>query len=314
MATQQMSQTEHLRGIVGHLKRAVGHLRLYESGQVLAPGFFGIVRQGSVPDLSLLLLYAVAYASHVLSIYSYNDLSDYHSDADNPRKADHQTKSTRWLQIQTLLLLVVFAATAPLLPLCVASLFVGNQILCMAYSHPRIRLKGRILGSEFAHFVAGMSYFISGVLLTGGDAYDHLLGGIVFGLLYLSGGTFNEVMDCEADRNASLRHLVVVIGKRSALWLVIGTHYACFVLLALYEPTVVVIGSCAAAAMFYTTTLSSALTLKAELLLQFRGRYRILFAGLLLILVLTEIVATDKEILAPTATEAASVTMKQTRQ
>jgi 4-hydroxybenzoate polyprenyltransferase len=263
--------------------RLLDHLRLYESAQILVPGLIGVLSQPSLPDPGLLLLYGFAYGSHVLSVYSFNDLSDYESDALNPRKAGLGTRSVRWLWIQTVVLTAIFLASVVFMPGPVRLVFLGTQILCMAYSHPRVRLKRRLLGSELAHFTAGFSYFATGVLVAGGDLRGHWLGGIVFGLLYLSGGIFNEIMDYDADREAELRHLVVLAGRRRALGLVFAIHYAALALLPVYEPSVPVMVSCLASALVYRGMIRNLRAQVEEpgLLLRFRRRYRLLFAALL---------------------------------
>jgi 4-hydroxybenzoate polyprenyltransferase len=265
------------------LRAALAHLRLYESTQVLVPGFFGILVGPVSPHWTLLALYGTAYWSHVLSVYSYNDVCDYQSDTANPRKAGSRARSAAWLRAQTLVLTTVFVACASFLPLRVALVFVVVQVICMAYSHPRICLKARPLGSEAAHFVAGLGYFASGVLIAGGDPTRHALGGVLFGLVYLSGGVFNEIMDWEADRRVNLRHLVVGIGRARALRLLLASHLTCFILLALYErSTPVTVASGVAASLLAASAQRLAHHLDdAGRLLQFRRRYRLIFGALL---------------------------------
>ena len=277
----------------GFLRRTREHLRLYESAQILLPGLLGILGQRSLPAAGVLVLYGAAYASHVLSVYSFNDYCDYETDADNPRKAGPSARSPTWLRNQTLALTGVFLATVAFMPVGVRLLFVLDQVICMAYSHPRLRLKRRLLGSEFAHFVAGSSYFLTGVLVAGGDARSQWLGAVVFGLLYLSGGTFNEVMDHDADRKAHLRHLVVRAGPRRALALVVAVHYAAFALLAAYVPVPWMLAGGAVAVALYTV---AALRVTRALhdpagLLRFRSLYRLIFAALLGTLALSHVVA-----------------------
>ena len=274
------------------IRRAIAHLRLYESVQILFPGAFGILIQQTFPDLRVLLLYGVTYASHVLSVYSYNDYCDHEIDSANPRKIRHDSKSDRWLRNQTLVLTGIFIAGAAFLPIGVSLLLAVNQITCMAYSDPSIRLKGRLLGSELAHFVAGYSYFTTGVLVAGGSPRDHLLGGILFGLLYLTGGTFNEIMDCHADREADLRHLVVLAGRRRVLRAVLVIHYCGFVLLAMYEPTLLM-GVCCGIAVLLYATVSRRLVHDVDnspRLLRFRRNYRLIFATLLVILSVSRVI------------------------
>jgi len=269
--------------------RLLEHLRLYESAQILVPGLIGILSQGSLPPPVTLLLYGVAYGSHVLSVYSLNDLCDYDSDALNPRKAGLGARSVRWLWAQTAGLTTIFLASVVFLPSRVRLLLLGSQVICMAYSHPLVRLKRRPLGSELAHFTVGFSYFASGVLVAGGHLRHQWLGAVPFGLLYLSGGTFNEILDYDADRKAELRHLVVLAGRRRALGLVFAVHYAAFALLALYQPSTPAVAACAAAALLYTVMIRN---LRAgvddpALLLRFRRRYRLLFAVLLVLIALS---------------------------
>jgi 4-hydroxybenzoate polyprenyltransferase len=275
------------------LQKTRRHLRLYECIQILIPGLVGILSQRSLPALGLLVLYGMTYASHVLSVYSFNDLCDYESDSDNPRKTGARAKSVTWLRNQTVGLTAVFFATVGFMPSGVRLLFVLSQAICMAYSHPRVRLKRRLLGSELAHFVAGSSYFWSGTLVAGGEARAHALGAVLFGLLYLSGGTFNEVMDRDADAKAHLRHLVVRIGKRRSLALVVLVHYAAFVLLGLYGRSPLLWALTAAAVAVYSV-LAWRVTRAADdpaALLRFRSGYRLIFAGLLATLSLSHVVA-----------------------
>ena len=269
------------------------HLRLFESAQILVPGGIGILAARAVPPPALLLLYGVTYASHVLSVYSFNDYCDHESDAANPRKGGTSRRSVTWLRNQTVALAAVFLAGVAFMPMAVRLLFVVNQLTCMAYSHPRLRLKRRLLGSEFAHFLAGASYFMTGVLVAGGEAATHVLGAVLFGLLYLSGGTFNEVMDCEADRRANLRHLVVRAGQRRSLFLVFAIHYAALGLLALYAPTPLVLAACAAGAVLYTVLAWRVARAGGDpgSLLRFRGAYRLLFAVLLVAMSLQQLLA-----------------------
>ncbi len=268
------------------LRRALRHLRLYESGQILVPGFFGILSQGALPDFFSLVLYFIAYGTHLLSIYSYNDFCDLDADALNPRKALDSDKSPRWLRNQTLALTGIFLASASLLPRAVGSLLLANQVLCMAYSAPRPRLKQRLLGSEFAHFFAGFTYFTTGVLMAGGSPRSHWIGALLFGALYLSGGTFNEILDREADRAAGMRHLAVRIGGPRALRLVVAVHGLAFAMILAYRPSPPMTAATLAAAVVYGAAASRALRtpLAPEGLLSFRRRYRLVFAILLLIL------------------------------
>ena len=273
--------------------KALEHLRLYESGQVLVPGAVGVLSQPGLPALHLLLLYSVAYASHVLSVYSFNDLCDYDTDSLNPRKSVAGPRRLPRLRNQTLVLTAVFLASVLFLPSRVRILLLGSQVVCMAYSHPTIRLKRRLLGSELAHFTAGFSYFAAGVLVAGGDLRRHWPGGVVFGLLYLSGGTFNEIMDWDADRKASLRHLVVRAGRTRALGLVVAIHYGALALLAAYQPSVAMWAACAAAAAVYTGLVAGLPRALDDpgLLLRFRRRYRLLFAILIVTLALSRAIA-----------------------
>jgi 4-hydroxybenzoate polyprenyltransferase len=273
------------------LQRVGEHLRLFESAQILVPGAVGLLSGPSVPAPGVLFLYGIAYFSHVLSVYSFNDYCDHESDGANPRKAGVSARSTVWLRNQTVALTAVFVATVAALPRMVALLFVLNQAVCMAYSHPVIRLKRRLFGSEFAHFLAGSSYFMTGVLLAGGQARGHLLGAVLFGLLYLSGGTFNEVMDCEADRRANLRHLAVRAGARRSLFVVFAVHACALVLLAAHAPAPPVLAACTAGAVAYAVLAYrvAASAGDGRALLRFRSRYRLLFATLLVVLVLEEL-------------------------
>ena len=74
---------------------------------------------------------------------------------------------------------------------------------------------------------------------------------MIFGLLYVTGGTFNEVMDCDADRDAELRHLVVVVGKQRVLRGLIAIHYLCLAMLAVYAGSPAMWVACGLGALWY---------------------------------------------------------------
>ena len=269
------------------LRTAFHHLRLYESGQILVPGLFGMLTQGALPaSPSRVLLYLLAYGAHLLSVYSYNDYCDLDTDALNPRKAGEGGKSSSWLKNQTLGLTAIFLVSASFLPPRVGLLLLANQVLCMAYSAPRLRLKRRLLGSEVAHFFAGFTYFTTGVLVAGERAQSHWIGALLFGVLYLSGGTFNEIMDREADEAAGMRHLAVRIGGRRALLMVVALHGLALALVLAYEPSPLMLVATLAAAVVYADAVRRVLEdpFAGERLLAFRRRYRLVFAILLLIL------------------------------
>ena len=266
--------------------RWTAHLRVYESAQILVPGIVGMLAAGTLPSWPRALLYLVTYAAHVLSVYSYNDYCDHESDSDNPRKSVEPPTSRRRLASQTVLLLTLFLIGAAVLRSRAGVLLLVAQLVCMAYSHPRIRLKGRLLGGELAHFVAGALYFASGVSMVDVALKPHALGALTFGLLYVSGGTVNEILDFEPDRRARLSHLVVRIGRRRGLQLVQLLHYVCMLLLALHWPTTPMIVAILVAAASYaaaTRGLSGRAGSERELL-RFRRHYRVIFAALLLVL------------------------------
>jgi 4-hydroxybenzoate polyprenyltransferase len=271
-------------------RRLLGHLRIYESSQILVAGLFGIAAAGSLPPLPVVALYVLAHATHLLSVYSYNDYCDLEADSHNPRKASAPPKSARWLRNQTLALTAVFLASASLLPLPVGLLLLANQIVCMAYSDPRFRLKAKPFGSEAAHFFAGFTYVLTGALVAGGRAGQHWREALLFGLLYLSGGTFNEILDRAADEAAGIRHLVVRIGSRRALRLVFAIHAAAFAMVVATDPSPFVLTAVAAGILVYgTAALPAARDLSGLRLLGFRRRYRMVFALLLVVLVASRV-------------------------
>jgi 4-hydroxybenzoate polyprenyltransferase len=268
------------------LRNALRHLRLYESGQILVPGLFGVLTQRGSSASSPLVLYFVAYGTHLLSVYSYNDYCDLDTDALNPRKAPEGGKSPQWFRNQTLALTGIFLVSASLLPRWVGLLLLANQALCMAYSAPGVRLKGRLLGSELAHFFAGFTYLTTGVLVAGGSMQSHWMAALLFGALYLSGGTFNEIMDRESDEAAGMRHLAVRMGGRRALLLVVSVHGLAFALLVAYQPSAGMAVVTLVAVAVYVAAVRRVLRepFSPERLLEFRRRYRLVFAILLLVL------------------------------
>jgi 4-hydroxybenzoate polyprenyltransferase len=265
------------------LRRRLDHLRLYEATQMLLPGAFGLLAQPDLPAIGVVAAFAIAYWCHVLAVYSYNDECDHTADLANPRKRAHADRSLERLRRQTALLTAFFAAGALCIPPAAAAALLAAHLVCVAYSNPRLRLKRRLLGSECAHLFAGAAYFAAGVLVAGGDPIRHAGGAVLFGLLYLSGGVFNEIMDCEADRAARQHHLVTVIGRRPALGLVIVVQQACVAMLVAQDARPALLVACIGAEIAYAHALHR---LRAEGsgtdgLLAFRGRYRAIFAALL---------------------------------
>jgi len=210
-------------------------LRLFECLQLLAPGLAGLVCGSSIAALRdpLAIVYLAALFLHLLFTYTYNDYAERDRDLANVRKrAAAQSNRTvlGWVSLGT------FAgclAAMVFLPLRLQILFALFQAAGILYSHPRTLWKGRFPLSEALHLFTGAGYFLSGFWLldlrTGPAAF---WGGLAFAAIYTSGSCLGQIRDRDADRQAGLRTLAVVAGRRTTLGLALSLQVIALMALA----------------------------------------------------------------------------------
>lgn len=124
----------------------------------------------------------------------------------NPRKKVHlywQTSNGKKILLSTLL----FGIISPFFFNWSSALFLlFSFFICIFYSYPSLRFKESPLISLLCHFLFGSFYFLSGYCL-GVPESQMLIFNIpkifplYFGLLFLSGGIFGQIIDLPFDKN-----------------------------------------------------------------------------------------------------------------
>lgn len=187
---------------------------------------------GHVVDARMILLLAAAFAQQTF-FYGYNDCCDFKRDLANPRKPPRSRRGYSILKAATAGTFLISSALVAMLdrPLSIFGLII--QVLGIAYSAPVILLRCRIPLAQCIHFLVGSSYFIGGLMASGARASDsdYLLAAF-FGLIYMSGGLNNEVIDLACDREAGIQSLGMLLGARRALRLVIAIQIVAILALA----------------------------------------------------------------------------------
>ena len=266
------------------------YFRLYESLQAAVPAFAGFLK--SQPTIYSLngsaATFFLAAACQQLFLYMYNDFCDFERDRRNPRKealAPRRKKTTASL---TAALFIVSSLLISLMPGWTAALAWGVQVLGIAYSHPRVSLRTRVPLAQIIHFAVGAGLFAIGRLEGGGNwNRADLFAAAYFGLIYMSGGLNNEVLDRESDRVSGLNSLALALGPGSALRLVVLSQVLAILALAgawgdRWGPMLTLSGVSAYILSLRRWIFPGASPAPLE---GFRARYRALFAVLTIVLI-----------------------------
>ncbi len=198
--------------------KLIKHLRVYDSLQGLAPLVIGLFLGFSGEKIGFLRVFCfiiIAFCQQ-LFIYLFNDWTDIQCDLLNPRKKDVLKFEENKLLIPFLYLFGFLSFLGPLFIPWKACIFLYAGFLAgVLHSIPLIRFKDKIWGSIFTHLMGGICYTFTGFFLFD-DIYLNALvifSSIYFGLIFLSGGIFNELMDFEFDSIFKAQSLVSVFGK-----------------------------------------------------------------------------------------------------
>lgn len=172
-----------------------------------------------------------------LLMYGINDVFDYESDLQNPRKGGVEgaklAKPLHRFVLQAAMisnipfLIYLFAISSWHAAIVLAAVV----FLVVAYSAPRLRFKEvPFLDSltSSAHFVGPLLYAL---VLTGWDAgyWPYVLAFFLWGM---ASHAFGAVQDVVADRAAGIGSVATVIGARNTVWLSALLYVACAALLA----------------------------------------------------------------------------------
>ena len=154
-------------------------------------------------------------------IYGINDIFDYDTDRNNPKKIAYETLVTPdkqkslwwWIALTNIPFLFFIPHTAPLL------ISFGVFLLCAVfYSALPIRAKRLpILDSLFSagHYIATGVF---GYYLTGGVSFPTL--GIIAGMLWaIAMHAYSAVPDISSDKQAQLRTIAILMGARKTILL-----------------------------------------------------------------------------------------------
>ncbi len=159
-----------------------------------------------------------------LMMYGINDVFDYESDIQNPRKGGiegmreqrkfHPTiiRATWYVNLPLGIYLLLAGNVAS------ALLLLGVVALALAYSVPKLRFKERpgldSLTSSL-HFVGPMLFGFS--LISWPDAWLQYT--VAFGLWGIASHAFGAIQDILPDRKAHIHSIATYIGARATLWL-----------------------------------------------------------------------------------------------
>lgn len=261
------------------------YFRVYESLQAATPALAGFLKSGLNPTplgwSEAIFLFAVS--SQQLFLYAYNDDCDFERDRLNPRKRSSAVRSRGTMKTLTAALFLLSSVLISLLPARAAALAWGTQALGIAYSHPRISLRTRIPSAQIVHFAVGAAYFSIGRMAAGGSwGRGDIAASAYFGLLYMSGGLNNEILDLESDRGSGMKSLALALGPAHALrWAAAAQILAILILAAAWGgrggPIASALGLIAYGASIRRCIVPVFSAANAE---GFRTRYRLLFGAM----------------------------------
>jgi 4-hydroxybenzoate polyprenyltransferase len=211
--------------------KLIKQLRIYDSLQGLAPLVLGLIL-GLLGDkivfLKIIYFILIAFCQQ-LFIYLFNDWTDVQRDLSNPRKKDVSKFSTNKVLIPLLYFLGFTSVLGTFwIPLNSNIFLLFGFFSGVFHSFPVIRFKDKIFGPIFSHLTFGISYTLAGFFFL--SEFNQLnfiviFSAIYFGLIFLSGGIFNELIDFEFDRLFKPRSLISVFGKEFVFKLIIFLQF-----------------------------------------------------------------------------------------
>lgn len=177
-------------------------------------------------------------------IYGINDIFDYDTDKDNPKKGTYEALVTPgkrrslwwWIAVTNIPFLFFVPHSTPLLVAFVVFLFCA-----IFYSALPIRAKRLpVLDSLFSagHYIATGVF---GYYLAGGTIFPSL--GILAGMIWaIAMHAYSAVPDITADKNAGLRTIAILIGARNTIGLCWTLYIIAAVVMAPLIPVPALVG------------------------------------------------------------------------
>jgi 4-hydroxybenzoate polyprenyltransferase len=198
------------------------HFWLYELGTF----FIGVVIAASTSDAFLapwVLIYAVYFLFPAnLLIYGINDIYDYETDIQNPKKIQYESVLPKKLHAKVLQ--AILYTNTPFILLAVflpqpATVALLLFVLCATfYSAPPLRAKARpgydsLLSA--GHYIAtgAFGYYIAG---GSGAVWLPVVAGMAWAMAMHA---YSAVPDIKADKAAKLATIATVLGKTVTIWL-----------------------------------------------------------------------------------------------
>lgn len=271
-------------------------IRVGESVMLQAFPVLGLLYAGSEPlradpVAAVLLIFglAVLYAH----IFALNDWANIEEDLRDPRKAD-RTFRRRGVSdgaMRTLVILLGLGALLAFLFLPARTWPYGLWFLAagVLYSHPLFAMKRVPLASSAIHLVSGTAHFLIGVSLYRLADRNALLVGLWCGLILAAGHLVQEVEDHAGDRGSEVRTHAVRFGQGPTFLAAFAAFTGSFVYLAALASAAVLPLRVAWLALLYPPLAylfwrTWRRGLDPEEVFVLRVGYRLLFAGMILIL------------------------------
>lgn len=245
------------------------------------------------------ILFLLATALILFHAYTFNDWANYKFDLSDENKKG-QALPSRLISLNETLALSIFTLLLgigiyllPFFPRVTLGICLLILLLWILYSNQLTLLKSVPVVSTILHLVAGTLFFLLGWSLVRRPAWDSILAGIFFGLLYASGHLSHETIDYEGDKTAGLKTNAVVFGRATTFWgsfigITASTVYICVLaaLKVVYAPAAawVMIAAYALYVIFFVACRREGFGHAS--LDRFRSRYRKLYslAGLIVCL------------------------------
>jgi len=272
------------------------YLRLYECLQLMMFGAVGLI---SHYPLSFLIrietfLYFLVFFTHLLFIYSFNDLCDLDIDLLNPRKRQVAAKNPKILRILVWMFLIVSTTLSLYLSATLFLIFLVLNLIGVIYSKLNNRILAGIPFGQLFHFIPGFLYFYLGIIYYRGEIYPpELIAACSFGCVYAAGGLLNEVIDLEYDRDYGLKTTAIMLGAKPAYIIVVYMQALAILGLNLFLPNIFLLFVSAVGGLFHYRLIKDVKYSfdQQDAMIRFRRQSRIYFGVIILIIIAIKLIS-----------------------
>lgn len=264
-------------------------------GAVFAMGHF------TYQSAAMLLLLMAGNAFLVAHIFMLNDWSGVHQDLRDPTRAAGVfiNRGIRRNEIGALLLILLALSLMTLSQLNAATLAIALSIAVAGalYSIPHVYLKGIPLANTLLHVASGLLHFLLGYSVFRSPDMNGLQIGLFFATIFSAGHLTQEVRDCEADLSNGIQTNAVKFGKKRsfiASFVLFTLADALLVLLALRGTVPQVLTMFVALIYplhFYWMLQAMREGLTFESVRSLQARYRALYAGMGVVMIVSVLLA-----------------------